>query len=391
MNEVFMSRQPLVNRQSRIIATRLLLHLGNGASMLDGVGTLSALAGVWPQGEKPVFVGCCPGGGEAGLLDWLAPENATLELSAPTLLGEQGADLIAALQAFQPSVCLHFEPQAAQALSTGVKLRFIGFDARRFNLSQLKLLATRTRSCGIGIAFNVETTDDFRACLDAGLGAAAGWFFTAPAGSPAKALNPGQANIVRVLNLVRKNADIREIEAALKLDVAISYKLLRYINSAGFGLSCEIQSFRHAVNMLGYEKLNRWLSLLLGSASKDPMAPALMHTALLRARLIELLASGLVDKSEYDNLFITGAFSLLDALLGVAMEQALEAMRLPEPISDALLGNGGRYQPFLDLALASEGDDGAAIAEQAAMLGLTAEQFNRAQLQALSFADAMEL
>ena len=71
--------------------------------------------------------------------------------------------------------------------------------------------------------------------------------------------------------------------------------------------------------------------------------------------------------------------------------QALEAMRLPEPICDALLSNGGRYQPFLDLAVASEADDGEAIADQAAMLGLTADQFNRAQLQALTFADAMEL
>ncbi len=391
MNEVFMSRQPLVNRQSRIIATRLTLHLGDQASTVDAVSTLSALANVWPQSEKPVFISCGRTGCEAGILDWSAPDNATIELPATTLVGQAGPDVIAALQTFQPTICLHFDPQAAQALSAGVQFRFIGFDVHQFQLGQLKLLTARTRTYGIGIAFNVETSEQFRACLEAGITAAAGWFFTSPTGLPAKALSPGQANIVRVLNLVRQNADIREIEAALKLDVAISYKLLRYINAAGFGLSCEIQSFRHAVNMLGYEKLNRWLSLLLGTASKDPMAPALMHTALLRARLMELLASGLVDKSEYDNLFITGAFSLLDALLGVGMEQALEAMRLPEPICDALLGNGGRYQPFLDLAVASEADDGEAIADQAAMLGLTADQFNRAQLQALTFADAMEL
>ena len=74
----------------------------------------------------------------------------------------------------------------------------------------------------------------------------------------------------------------------------------------------------------------------------------------------------------------------------MATYRVLEAMRLPEPICDALLGRGGRYQPFLDLALASERDDGAAIADQAAMLGLTATHFNRAQIQALAFADAME-
>ena len=166
---------------------------------------------------------------------------------------------------------------------------------------------------GIGVAFNVEGSDSFQACLDAGVIAAASWFFKYPTKAPAKVLNAGQTQIIRVINLVRKNADIKEIETALKQDVALSYKLLRYINSAGFGLSCEIQSFRHAVTILGYDKLNKWLSLLLATASKDPMAPALMHTALTRARLMEILAHGLVSPQEYDNLFITGAFSMLDA------------------------------------------------------------------------------
>jgi EAL and modified HD-GYP domain-containing signal transduction protein len=66
-------------------------------------------------------------------------------------------------------------------------------------------------------------------------------------------------------------------------------------------------------------------------------------------------------------------------------------MSLPEPICDALLGHGGVYGPFLELALASESGDGAALADQAGMLGLSADQFNRAQMQALAFADTMEL
>lgn len=391
MNEIVISRQPLLNRQSRIIATRLTLHLDEGAGMQDAAGALSALDDVWPRSEKPIFVNCGDTHYDAGLLDWATPENATIELPAASLVGPDGPDLISALQTWQPTVCLHFDPEAAQALSSGIPSRFIGFQARRFTLEQLKMLAARTKTHGMAVAFNIASTEDFRACMDAGITAATGWFFTSPTGMPAKTLNPAQTNIVRVLNLVRRNADIREIEAALKHDVGMSYKLLRYINSVGFGLSCEIQSFRHAVTMLGYDKLNRWLSLLLATASKDPMAPALMYTTLVRGRLMELLAADLVEKSEYDNLFITGAFSLLDVLLGVSLEQALEAMRLPDPICDALLGNGGRYQPFLDLALASERDDGELIAAQAAMLGLTADQFNRAQLQALSFADAMDL
>lgn len=390
MPDVFISRQPLVNRQSKIIATRLSLHLGGNNRSKDAVEALNALGDVWPGGEKSIFVNCGATPCDIGLLDWPAPENATIELGSAPFVGADAGQVVAALQTRQPALCLDFDAQAAQAIATGTRFRFIAFDAKAFNPELLKTLAGKTQPYGIGIAFNVDSAAQFQDCLDAGLNAAASWFFKQPTSAPAKALNPGQAQIIRVLNLVRRNADIKEIETALKSDVALSYKLLRYINSAGFGLSCEIQSFSHAVTILGYDRLNKWLSLLLATASKDPMAPALMYTALTRARLMELLAHGLVDRGEYDNLFITGAFSLLDALLGVKMEQALEAMHLPEPICDALLGNGGLYGPFLDLTVACEGNDGKAIAEQAGMLGLSADQLNRAQLQALAFADTME-
>ena len=391
MPDVYITRQPLVNRQSKIIATRLTLHLSEGATNKDAANTLAGLAEFWPQGEKLVFIDCTNPGSDNALLEWQAPANATLEIHSPSLIDPNAGDFIAALKTTQTSLCLIFDGQAQASISTRVPFRFIAFDAQRYTPEQLQILATKTQPYGIGVAYNVGNEASFQACLNSGMSAAASWFFKHQTRPQAKTLNAGQAQIVRVLNLVRKNAEVKEIEAALKQDVALSYKLLRYINSAGFGLSCEIQSFRHAVTILGYDKLNKWLSLLLATASKDPMAPALMHTALTRARLMEILAHGLVEPSEYDNLFITGAFSMLDALLGVSMDKALESMSLPEPISDALLGNGGLYAPFLELAITSEGSDGNALAEHAGLLGLSAEQFNRAQIQALAFADTMEL
>ena len=391
MPDVLISRQPLVNRQSKIIANRLTLHLMGGATTIDAAAMLNSLADCWPQGEKQVFINCSGALVDAGLLTWQPPANATLEIPAAALRGERGTALIPALQAGQSSLCLRLDESGSDdSLACGLSFRFVAVDAQRFNPSQLKSAAMQLQAHGIGVAYNVFDASAFQVCLDAGLSAAASWFFKHPGKPPGKALNPGQAQIVRVLNLVRKNADVKEIEAALKQDVALSYKLLRYINSAGFGLSCEIQSFRHAVTILGYDKLNKWLSLLLATASKDPMAPALLHTALTRARLMEELSHGLVDRQEYDNLFITGAFSLLDQLLGVSMDKVLESMHLPEPICDALLGRGGAYGPFLELAQISEGEDGAALSERASMLGLSAEQFNRAQLHALAFADSME-
>ena len=366
------------------------MHFVDGATTQETADALGALIEFWPESEKLVFINCAGMPCDARLLGWPMPANVTFEVCSSSLLGDGAAEFVEALNATQPSLCLIFDNQAA-AISTGLPFRFIGFDAQRYTPEQLKVLAVETQPYGIAVATKVYDAHGFQSCLDAGVNAAASWFFKHPAKAPAKALNPGQAQIVRVLNLVRKNAEIRNIEAALKQDVALSYKLLRYINSAGFGLSCEIQSFQHAVTILGYEKLNRWLSLLLATASKDPIAPALIHTALTRAKLMEELASGLVDRQEYDNLFIIGAFSMLDVLLGVSMEKVLESMNLPEAICDALLGNDGIYSPFLDLAKISEGEDGQSIADHAAALGLSAEKFNQAQIKALSFADAMEL
>ena len=142
--------------------------------------------------------------------------------------------------------------------------------------------------------------------------------------------------------------------------------------------------------MLGYEKLNKWLSLLLVTSSKDAAAPALMQAAIARGRFMELTAKDYVDKNELDNLFITGAFSLLDILLGVLMETALADMHLPDTINDALVSGSGPYAPFLALARAGEQNDYDRFSAQAAELQLDAATINHAQLEALFFADSLQ-
>lgn len=400
--DLFFSREPVVNRHSKIIAHRFTVHdQGSAAAVATA---LNALDEHWPRGERSVFVHLPgldrPAGYPdlASLADWVAPPNATLEVSAGLVAQAAGEEpLQTALAPLAGHLCLDFSMEhGAAALNAvaGSRLapRFIGFDGRTLSAPALATLIGKTGSLGVPVVLNVGSHAACQAALEAGASAVAGWFFLHGIDGQAKAttLAPSEAHTIQVLNLVRQNADLRDIETALKQDVALSYKLLRYINSAGFGLSCEIQSFRHAVTILGYEKLNRWLSLLLAHSSKDPMAPVLLHTAITRGRLMELLGQDLVDRQEHDNLFITGAFSLLDVMLGVTMETALEAMHLPEPISDALIGDTGVYAAFLDLARACEAGDGADLARQAGMLGLSAQQVNTAQLEALAFAEKLE-
>jgi EAL and modified HD-GYP domain-containing signal transduction protein len=205
-----------------------------------------------------------------------------------------------------------------------------------------------------------------------------------------KGINPSQALILQLMDMVRKNADVRQIETALKRDAAVSYKLLRYINSSGFGLGSEIQSLRHAVSLLGYSPLYRWLSVLLATASDNAQSQALMQTAIIRGRFAEMLAQGLLPKSESENLFVTGMFSLLDRLLGMPMEQVLESIQLPAPVVEALLSRSGMYGPFLALAEACESEDGA-IGELADSLFISSRQVNEAHLSALRWALSLKL
>ena len=374
--DVFFTREPVINKQRAITATRLRVH---APSCTAAVAALDAIGEDWPP-ARPVFVGlegCAP---DSSLADWIAPEGAMMEIAARQLSDQGCADATLQLaQAGTPLVLADYK--VGTEIPTGLSFRFVMADSR--------VQPVTIRVPGILLATGVADPVAFDAAVKAGYGGATGWFFKANQ-TTAKKLAPAHAQIVRVLNLVRRNADPKQIEDALKQDVALSFKLLRYINSAGFGLMCQVQSFRHAVVILGYEKLNKWLSLLLVTAGKDPSAPALMQAAIARGRLMEVLGQQFFPREEHDNLFITGAFSLLDKLLGAPMDKVLEEMTLPDTISDALLGQDGAYTPFLKLACACEEATAASLAALTQSLGLSADAVNRAQMSALKFADTLE-
>lgn len=377
MSTCLLRREPVVNRHKAIIATRLISHAATAA---DAAADFKRLADIWPD-ARTVLISLAEALPDEGLLAWQPPENVMVELPAARLAEPPLQGLVQQLAASRVPICL--DGYAPGMVLPPLQFRFMLADAARHPRMQ--------NAPGLMLGKHLASLQDFEEAMDNGYSGATGWFFLK--GMPvASKLDATHGQIVRVLNLVRRNAEIKEVEAALKQDVTLSFKLLRYINSAGFGLATQIQSFKHAVTLLGYDKLNKWLSLLLVTASKDAAAPALMQTAIIRGRFMEIAgqAAGGFDKTQTDNLFITGAFSLLDVLLGTRMEAVLEQMTLPETIAGALLQRNGPYGPWLDLALASEGEDAAAIHAGVAALGLDIERVNRAQIEAQVFADSLQ-
>lgn len=199
------------------------------------------------------------------------------------------------------------------------------------------------------------------------------------------AMQPESMLIVQLMQMIQRNQDVREIEAVLKRDAALTYRLLRYINSPAIGAGVEIHSLRHAVTMLGYAPLFRWLSVLLAMSNAKSSPPFMMKKAVLRGRFVELMGKGMLPASDADNLFVVGMFSLIDRLLGVPMREVLGKVQLSEAVQQAILSREGAYGPFLALAESCE-EDGARAASLAEALFMSADQVNAAHLSALAWA-----
>ncbi len=197
-------------------------------------------------------------------------------------------------------------------------------------------------------------------------------------------LQPESMLIVRLMQTIRRNEDLRTIEAALKHDAALTYRLLRHINSPGIGIGVQIQSLRHAVAMFGYSPLFRWLSVLLATSNKGSAA-FMTKKAIVRGRFVELMGQGIVPQEEADNLFVAGMFSLIDRLLGVSLEEVLDKVQLSESVQLAILKREGVYGPFIALAESCE-VDGSEASHLSESLFMSAEKVNAAHLSALAWA-----
>ena len=181
------------------------------------------------------------------------------------------------------------------------------------------------------LARRVKTVEQFQAARDMGFTLFQGSFFKEPERVRDRKLG---SNEVARLNLFRlmetEDPDVKSLAAAIRSDVSISFRLLSYLNSASFGLRHNIQSIDQAIMMLGWLKLKSWLRavLLVDMAGKDEVPQELAALSLQRGKFFELLAT------EYDywgfnpsTLFLMGLFSLMDAILGMPMENLVELCR----------------------------------------------------------------
>ncbi|PWW48750.1 EAL and modified HD-GYP domain-containing signal transduction protein [Melaminivora alkalimesophila] len=240
------------------------------------------------------------------------------------------------------------------------------------------------------IADKVESAQQYDMASSLGVQLFQGFWFARPTLVQARVLTPAQTTVVQLINLVRSQASIEDIEAVLKRDAGLVFNLLRLINSAGLGMAREINSLRQAVMLLGLKKLFRWAALLLTAVRNADAPPSVATSAVVRGRLMELLAQDLQSPEEAGQAFVVGLFSMLDQLLGMPLADAIGLLDLPQSTADAVLHHRGLHGGLLALAQACERGDVAAFQEAARALGIDERRVDAAHVQALSWASAID-
>jgi EAL and modified HD-GYP domain-containing signal transduction protein len=206
------------------------------------------------------------------------------------------------------------------------------------------------------IAEKVETREQFQLCRSLGFDYFQGYFFCRPEMVSSQRLPVNRLATIRLITKLN-NPDIKfqELEEALSQDVSLSYKLLRYTNSAVCGLQREVESIRHAAVIVGIERMRIWASLILLSGLEDKPRDVIV-TGAIRARMCEKLAEA-VKISHPERCFLVGLFSVLDAIFDRPLQEIISALPLAPNIVTALLQHDGPLGSLLRCVLAYEQRD----------------------------------
>ena len=402
LGQVTLGYSPVVNRQRSVVATRLTVFPVRPDLTPDMGALMRMVSEIWPAGPAdapgavPRGPDAAPGAvrqpvslniaGEALLQAALShPLPAQLMLEVPAFMAADPVHAAAIKALHAAGNVLLIKGRALMTLPSDMLACFAhsiveaGEDRRADPAAGPAARQLTTIQAG------AVTRADMEAAFARGAVATLGWPFgdepTRTAGRDA--VPPDVGLVVELMNGVDREMPVARLEGILKRDPTLAFRLLRYLNSPGFGLSVEVTSFAHALMLLGPQRLKRWLVLLLASSSTDPNARALLFAALRRGLLLEALVGDSEDAGMRGEIFICGIFSLLDRLLQQPMNGLLQSVPMPERVSQALCGQGGPYAPYLALACAIEQESMLDIRECTERLFMGPAEVNRALLGSL--------
>jgi c-di-GMP-related signal transduction protein len=236
------------------------------------------------------------------------------------------------------------------------------------------------------LAEKVETAAEVEQARRLGYAYAQGYFFARPeisVGTRSPGFKPLRLQLLQELN--RADPDFDSIEDLFRHDPALSFQLLRYLNSAAFGLRSRVTSIRHSLVYLGQSGLRTWATVLILADAGIDRPFELIVTSVVRSRFCELVGRHIGMEARRHDLALLGLFSLIDAIFGRPMHDALVEMPLPSDVVSALCGEPNTLGVLLSLAHAYERADWPTVEGVARRLGLDAADVSASYFEAVNW------
>ncbi|HCY87014.1 MAG TPA: signal transduction protein [Desulfobacteraceae bacterium] len=232
------------------------------------------------------------------------------------------------------------------------KGNIIRFNLRSFSINLLlEAIAAVNSESGIRLmAENIEIYDDFRIAKSLGFTLFRGFFFSTPENLFSKRVAPNKLATLNLISEMRqKELDYHRIETFIKSDAPLSFKLLRYINSAYFKRRVTINTIKDAIAYLGEDELRRFIHIVAVSTIGEDKPDELVRMSITRAGMCERCATVFKLSFSRDEMFMLGLFSLMDALMDCRMRDILAHINFSDEMRSALLGKDRHFKMLLDI------------------------------------------
>ncbi|GAB3016631.1 EAL and HDOD domain-containing protein [Bowmanella dokdonensis] len=270
--------------------------------------------------------------------------------------------------------------------------RLIKFDLQRTGFSEINALLPRLRKRkGLKIlAEKVETQEQFAEARDLGFDFFQGYFFCKPEMLENTDIEAQHHMILAIyLEVLRPNFSYDKLTLYFERDLSLSYKLLRFINSGLFELRETISSIKQALVYLGEEQARKFVCLIATAHLGGQKPLELIRMSILRGRFCELIATRLAEERS-SLAFLTGLFSLVDALLGERMQEVLKRLPLEKEVKQALLGEENLFNDLLELVKAYESGSWSRTQSIAEKLAIRQEQLPELYAEAIKWSEVIE-
>lgn len=267
-----------------------------------------------------------------------------------------------------------------------VKIDFLSTDHHE----QTELLEFAQRYGKQVLAKNVETLEAYNRAIGFGYLYFQGYFFCLPEIVENRSIPELYVHQVKLLQEIHKpEVDFDCLEGLIKNDVALSYKLLKFINTMKYSVRLPVTSIRQAMVMLGRKQMLIWATMITLHSIAADKSDELIITSMLRAHFCEALAYKTGIRENSDNLFLTGLFSLLDVFFDCPMKIVLEELPLSSRVKEALLGQNNDISDVYQLVLAYEKAQWDDVNRFRLALGLEEKDIQDSYLEAIKVSEAI--